>query len=115
MMRIQLIGRGGERRELNHYRAVFQGAEQHDPLLDSGDLVYVPSLSMGNRKVFVLREVNTPGVVNLIDKMGLVEAISRAGGFTQQGYMKGLVVVQRGPEGHATRKLANFKRLLREA
>lgn len=42
--------------------------------------------------------------------MGLVEAIARAGGFTQKGYMKGVVVLKRGPEG-AEMKVANFKEM----
>jgi polysaccharide export outer membrane protein len=110
LMRIQLIRKAGERREMNLFRAVFQGTEEDDPYLESGDLVFIPSLSMGNRKVFVLGEVNSPGVVNIIDTMGLVEAIARAGGFTQKGYMKGVVVLKRGPEG-AEMKVANFKEM----
>jgi polysaccharide export outer membrane protein len=114
VMRIQLIRRPAERRELNLFRAVFQGEEADDPLLESGDLVFVPSLSMGNRKIFVLGEVNTPGVVNILDRMGLVEAISRSGGITQKGYMKGIVVLKRGPEGKAEMRIANFKEMFRE-
>ena len=115
LMRIQLTRRSGERKELNLYRAVFQGIQEDDPELESGDLVFVPSLSMGNRKVYVLGEVNTPGVVNILDKMGLVEAIARAGGFTRGGYMKGVVVVKRGPGGQASLQVANFKELVHEA
>jgi polysaccharide export outer membrane protein len=111
-MRIQLIRRTGLRREMNLFRAVFQGTEEDDPYLEAGDLVFIPSLSMGNRKVFVLGEVNSPGVVNIIDTMGLVEAISRAGGFTQKGYMKGVVVLKRGPEG-AEMKIADFKEMFK--
>ncbi len=113
-MRIQLIRRSTERRELNLFRAVFQGEEADNPLLEAGDLVFVPSLSMGNRKVFVLGEVNSPGVVNIIDRMGLVEVISRSGGFTQKGYMKGIVVLKRGPDGKAEMHVANFKEMFRE-
>jgi len=115
VMRIQFIRPTGERRELNLFRAVFQGEETDDPWLSNGDLIFIPSLSMGNRKVFVLGEVNQPGVVNIIDKMGLVEAISRAGGFTQKGYIKGVVVLKRGPDGHAAITIANFKEMFKEA
>jgi len=115
VMRIQFIRPTGERRELNMLRAVFQGEETDDPWLSNGDLIFIPSLSMGNRKVFVLGEVNQPGVVNIIDKMGLVEAISRAGGFTQKGYLKGVVVLKRGPDGHAAITIANFKEMFKEA
>jgi polysaccharide export outer membrane protein len=114
LMRIQIIRRGQEPREMNLFRAVFQGSDVDDPWLQSGDLVFIPSLSMGNRKVYVLGEVGSPGVVNLIDRMGLVEAIARAGGFTQKGYMKGVVVLKRGPDGRAEMKIADFKEMFRE-
>lgn len=114
MMRIQLIRAGAERREVNLFRAVFQGDERDDPWLSHGDLVFIPSLSMGNRKVFVLGEVNSPGVVNIIDKMGLVEAISRAGGFSAKGYIKGVVVLKRGDGGQAEMTIANFKEMFKD-
>ena len=114
VMRIQIIQAGAARRELNLYRAVFQGNESDDPWLRHGDLVFIPSLAMGNRKVFVLGEVNSPGVVNIIDKMGLVEAISRAGGFSAKGYMKGVVVLKRGEGGKAEMTIANFKEMFKD-
>jgi polysaccharide biosynthesis/export protein len=109
-----LLVRPGERHELNLFRAVFQGAQEDDPLLKSGDLVYVPSMAMANRKVFILGEVNAPGVVNILDHLGLVEAIARAGGFTQKGYMKGVVVLKRGADGQAEMKIANFKEMFKD-
>jgi len=114
VMRIQLIRPNAERRELNLFRAVFEADEGDDPWLRNGDLIFIPSLSMGNRKVFVLGEVGQPGVVNIIDKMGLVEAISRAGGFTPKGYIKGIVVLKRGAEGKAEIQIANFKEMFKE-
>ncbi len=114
VMRIQVIRPGAPRRELNLFRAVFQGNESDDPWLRHGDLVFIPSLSMGNRKVFVLGEVHQPGVVNIIDKMGLVEAISRAGGFSPKGYLKGVVVLKRGEDGKAEMTIANFKEMFKE-
>lgn len=114
LMSIHLIRSTGERREVNLFRAVFQGAPDDDPELRSGDLVYVPSLTMGNHKVFVLGEVRTPGVLNILDTMGLVEAITLSGGFTQKGYMKGVVVLNRGQGGETKMRLANFKRMYKK-
>jgi polysaccharide export outer membrane protein len=113
-MRIQLLRRSGERRELNLFRAVFQGSEQDDPWLESGDLIFVPSQAMGNRKVFVLGEVNSPGVVNIVDRMGLVEAISLAHGFTSKGYIGGVVVLKRGADGTAEMRIADFKEMFKK-
>jgi len=111
LMRIHLIRPTGERRAINLFRAVFQGTPEDNPRVTSGDLVYVPSQAMGNRKIFVLGEVRTPGVLNLLEQMNLVEAITRAGGFTQKGYMKGVVVLNRGPEGETEMRIADFKRM----
>jgi len=47
--------------------------------------------------------------------MGLVEAISRAGGFTQKGYLKGVVVLKRRADGQADMTIANFKEMFKEA
>ncbi|OLC54830.1 MAG: hypothetical protein AUH92_03340 [Acidobacteria bacterium 13_1_40CM_4_69_4] len=114
VMRIQLVRPNAERRELNLFRAVFQADESDDPWLQNGDLIFIPSLSMGNRKVFVLGEVGQPGVVNIIDRIGLVEAIARAGGFTQKGYIKGIVVLKRGAEGKAEIQIADFKEMFKD-
>jgi polysaccharide export outer membrane protein len=114
LMRIHLIRQSGERREVNLFRAVFHGSAEDNPLLASGDLVFVPSMAMGNRKVFILGEVRSPGVFNIMDKLGLVEAISRAGGITQKGYLKGVVVLKRGKDGPAEMRLANFKKMYKK-
>ncbi|MFQ5876154.1 MAG: SLBB domain-containing protein [Acidobacteriota bacterium] len=114
LMRIHVIRRSGQRHVVNLFRAVFQGVEADDPPLESGDLVFVPSLAMGNRKVFVLGEVRDPGVVDIIDRMGLVEAISRAGGFTSKGYMKGVIVLKRRGGGEVEMRVANFKKMYKE-
>ena len=42
VMRIQFIRPTGERRELNLFRAVFQGDETDDPWLSNGDLIFIP-------------------------------------------------------------------------
>ena len=71
-------------------------------------------MAMGNRKVFVLGEVRTPGVLMMLETMSLVEAITRAGGFTQKGYMKGVVVLNRSGDGDTKMRLADFKRMYRK-
>ncbi len=113
LMRIHLARHSGEKQDLNLFRAVFQDSEQDNPLLEAGDLVYIPTLAMGNRKVYVLGEVNNPGVVTIFDHLGLVEAIARAGGFNPRGYMKGVVVVKRNPEGQPEMKIADFKEMFK--
>ncbi len=111
LMRIQVVRKGGERQEANLYRAVFQGAIEDDPELQSGDLVFVPSTALGNRKVMVLGEVKSPGVVHILDSLGLIEAIARSGGHTPQGHIKGIVVLKHGKDGPEMR-VVNLKEML---
>jgi polysaccharide export outer membrane protein len=113
LMRIQVIRKGGERLEANLYRAVFQGTPDDDPELRAGDLVFVPSTALGNRKVMVLGEVKSPGVVHILDALGLVEAVARAGGFTSYGFIKGVVVLKRGPDGPRM-QVVNLREMLRK-
>lgn len=113
LMRIHLSRQSGERRDLNLFRAVFQDSEADNPALETGDLIYIPTLVMGNQKVFVLGEVNNPGVVTMFDRLSLVEAIARAGGFNPRGYMKGVVVVKHGQDGQPEMQIADFKEMFR--
>ncbi len=113
LMRIHLSRHSGEKRDLNLFRAVFQDSEADNPSLEAGDLIYIPTLAMGNQKVYVLGEVNNPGVVTIFEHLGLVEAIARAGGFNPRGYMKGVVVVKRSPDGQPEMKIADFKEMFR--
>ena len=99
LMRVQVVRKAGETQEFNLFRAVFHQSEADNPTLQDGDLVFVPNLAMGSRKVFVLGEVNNPGVVTIFDRMNLLEALARAGGVGPRGNEKQIVVIKRHPDG----------------
>jgi polysaccharide export outer membrane protein len=114
LMHILIAKPSGARREVNLYRAVFHGSMDDNPVLESGDFVFVPTMGMRNSRVFVLGEVRQPGAIPIMDRLGLVEAISRASGFTQWGYQKGVVVLRRGSDGQTEMRLADFKKMHKE-
>jgi len=65
-----------------------------------------------NRKIFVLGEVNTPGVYQFDTPTSAVEAISRAGGFTRDAKQRSVLLV-RGDLSSPELKKLDFKLLLR--
>jgi polysaccharide export outer membrane protein len=95
LMRVQVVRRSGEKIEVNLFRAVFQQSEPDNPSLEDGDFVFVPSLAMGTRKVYVLGDVGQPGVVTIYDRMTLIEAIARCGGINRHGTYKEIAVLRR--------------------
>jgi protein involved in polysaccharide export with SLBB domain len=113
LMRVQLVRKSGETRDVNLFRAVFQHSEEDNPVLDDGDFVFLPSLAMGTRKVFVLGEVNAPGVVTIYDRMTLVEALARCGGLSVRGNPKEIVLIKRHPDGTPDLKALDLKELVK--
>ncbi|HUD71472.1 MAG TPA: SLBB domain-containing protein [Dongiaceae bacterium] len=113
LMRVQVIRPTGETLEVNLFRAVFQHSDADNPTLDSGDFVFVPSLVMGNRKVFVLGDVNQPGVVTVYDKMSLVEALARCGGVSKRGTYKEIAVIHHTPDGAPDMQVVDVKELFK--
>ena len=65
-----------------------------------------------NRKIFVLGEVNTPGVYQFDTPTSAVEAISRAGGFTRDAKQRSVLLVRGDLSNPELRKL-DFKLLFR--
>lgn len=59
---------------------LYQAESEHNPLLDRGDVVTVPDRSSTHRHIYVLGEVNNPGLLRPRPGMRLVEAVALAGG-----------------------------------
>jgi polysaccharide export outer membrane protein len=92
---------------------VFQQSAADNPMLGDGDFVYLPSLAMGNRKVFVLGDVSRPGVVPIYDKMSLVEAIANAGGIVRHGNPTEVAVIRHRADGQPDLQVADLKNLFK--
>jgi len=94
--RVQLIQPDGRSSYLNLYRAVLSSDQAENPLLNEGDTVFVPSVTLSNRRLVVLGEVNNPGLIEIRENITVVEAIARAGGVNARGKLKSIVVIRGG-------------------
>jgi polysaccharide export outer membrane protein len=113
LMRVQIVKRDGTQQDVNLFKAVFHHSDADNPTLEDGDFVFVPSLQMGMRKVYVLGEVNQPGVVTIYDRMTLVEGIARAGGLSLRSNPKEVILIKRRADGKPDLRAANLKELFK--
>jgi polysaccharide export outer membrane protein len=95
---VQLIRPDGRSSYLNLYKAVLSSDQSENPIINRGDTVFVPSLSLSNRRLIVLGEVNEPGLIELRDDITLLEAVARAGGFNPRAYLQNIIVIRGGLE-----------------
>lgn len=93
----QLIRRGTTL-EYDLSRAIFQNDITQNPVLDGGDLIYVPALSTSSRKLMIFGEVNRPGLLELTSDVPIAEAIARMGGMTKNAHQSAVAVVRGGLE-----------------
>ncbi|HKQ98257.1 MAG TPA: SLBB domain-containing protein, partial [Candidatus Polarisedimenticolia bacterium] len=113
LMRVQVIRASGETIVVNLFRAVFQHSETDNPELQGGDFVFLPSIQMGGRKVYVLGDVNQPGVVTVYDRMSLIEALARCGGVSRRGSAKEIAIIHHTPSGDPDMKVVDLKELFK--
>ena len=71
--------------------------------------VVVKVTAYRSRKIFMLGEINKPGVYQMRNNMTLLEAISEAGGITSDAYLSGAYVVREGQI-----LLVNFHELIKK-
>jgi len=75
--------KSGESSTLNLYKAILQGDQSQNPVLDDGDLVFLPTISETGNRVYVFGEVNKPGAYTFAgSEIRLLDIISEAGGAT---------------------------------
>ena len=89
----QLI-RNGDSHIYNLSRAIFEGDESQNPIVDEGDLIYLPPLSRTSRKYFVFGEVTRQGLLELPSEAPIAEVIAESGGFTTDAHKSHIVVVR---------------------
>ena len=81
------LRRGGRTRTVNILRYISGNAGDVDnPDLQDGDLVFVPESSselVEQKRVYIFGDVRAPGVHPLTFNMRVLDAIARAGGFTE--------------------------------
>ena len=80
-------------------------------LVSGGDTIFVPPLEL--QKVSVLGQVNNPTMIIVKGKLTLVEAITQAGGFTENS-VKSSVIVLRGELGDLKGYRVDVNRILKK-
>lgn len=75
--------KNGESSTLNLYKAILQGDRSQNPVLDDGDLIFLPTISETGNRVYVFGEVEKPGAYTFTgSEIRLLDIISEAGGAT---------------------------------
>ena len=95
---------------INFKRLLDYGNMSQNILLNEGDVIYIPNTN--ENKVFVIGEVNAPGVRYFTDPMDLMEAITSSGGFQTSANRSQVVVVRgdpRKPDVYAVNVLEMMK------
>ena len=77
---------------VNFYELIKKGNTKENIPLIPGDVIYVPSNK--DQKVFVLGEVNRQAAILIDERVTLLEAIAKAGGFTQDAKRNSIVVMR---------------------
>jgi polysaccharide export outer membrane protein len=107
---IKLIKKDGKISSYDFNELINNPKKSEEVVVSGGDTVYIPPLEMN--KVFVLGEVKNPQVVNIKGTLSITEAITQAGGFTQNA-VKSSVLVIRGELGSQKGFRLNLNQLLK--
>jgi protein involved in polysaccharide export with SLBB domain len=80
---VKVKKRNGNIITLNLNKAIHEGDETQNIILDDGDLVFIPALTKSSNRVYVFGEVKKPGIYSFNDsEISILDAVTRAGGVT---------------------------------
>ncbi len=94
LAQVKVVRANGRTFYLNIYNAMFEGDVKQNIILDEGDVVYLPLLSVSARKFYVLGEVSDPGIYDMSDDINILESIMMAGGFTDRAAIASVAVIR---------------------
>ncbi len=75
------LKRNGKKIKEDFYKLFISGESEEDPMLESGDSLFIPLLM--DKSVYVLGAVNMPKTIEYRDGITVMEAILESGGFTK--------------------------------
>ena len=111
---IKIRRKNGETISLDLFAALNKGDLSQDLVVDDGDLIFVPTLAEGGKRIYVFGEVKNPGAYTFTgSEMRLYDAISKAGGATAFASEDGTRVV-RGDPASPEIITANLRSLVEE-
>ncbi|MGB2763839.1 MAG: polysaccharide biosynthesis/export family protein [Candidatus Aminicenantaceae bacterium] len=111
ILRIKLIKKDGKTHTYNLNKLINDPQKSNEVLVSGGDTVYVPPQEIN--KVYILGEVKIPKVINVKGKLSLVEAITEAGGYTDNAVTSSILVI-RGELGSQKGIRLNLSRILKK-
>lgn len=82
MQKVSVRRADGRQLLLDLYKTILHGDETQNIILDDKDFVFVPRTSESETRVFVLGQVQRPGVFPIRKSANVLEAILLAGGFS---------------------------------
>ncbi len=96
---IKIIHNNGKIDIINLDEIIFQNRLDKDMYLKCGDMVYVPTSEFS--KVFVIGEVNQPGIITIQHNNTIMDILASAGGCTERAYLP-MIKIVRTESGTAT-------------
>jgi protein involved in polysaccharide export with SLBB domain len=111
LSRIKLIKKDGEISVHDLNELINNPKKSEEVFVSAGDTIYVPPLEMN--RISVLGQVKTPKMIVVKGKLSLVEAVTEAGGFTEDA-VKSSVIVLRGELGAMKGYRVNMARIFKK-
>jgi protein involved in polysaccharide export with SLBB domain len=86
--------------------------ERYSPYLKNPE-VSLTIQSFGGQRVYVGGQVNSPGVINLKGRTGVVQAILEAGGFRTDANMSDILIISKGTDDSPVARKVDVKKALK--
>ena len=84
-----------------------EGDAKQNILIYKDDIIYVPK---DERKITILGEVSSPGIINIKGKMGILEAITKVGGFTGEANKNSVIIM--GKDDKSNVRVLDYQQIL---
>lgn len=84
-----------------------EGDAKQNILICKDDIIYVPK---DERKITILGEVSSPGIINIKGKMGILEAITKVGGFTGEANKNSVIIM--GKDDKSNVRVLDYQQIL---
>ncbi len=92
-------------------KALESGDISQNLLMQKGDVIYV---SRDSKRIILLGEVTNPGYFSFDTPLTILDAISKAGGFTSNANAKKVALIRKGPNKSENVKFIDIKKVLKE-
>jgi len=109
--KIKLIKKDGDIFTYDLNELINDPQKSHEVRVSGGDTIYVPPLEI--HKVSILGEVKSPKMIDIKEKLTLVEAVTQAGGFTENAVTSSVIII-RGELGAQKGYRVNMSRILKK-